>query len=298
MKTGRWLHGLCAIAGLLFFYTGSSAAADEMPRFSNNMVQIPGDSNAQQTSVLSPDWAGHIKYSPAMKPPFKKTLSANDMMQIKPVPGFYIKISGHNISKEKGILISAAFKGNRPIKDPAAGTISLSPDQSDAGTTHKETPAEADSIVVRVGRGRITVKAELIAISDGIKRPEKTIPAAPGLDQTKQPVKKTAKAKPGPSLPENKKGIHGGEIPHYANAKITKSVSDGKKNLVNMETDDSPEKVMNFYKANLTGKGWRVKMAMAKGKVASLSMYKDKQGFLLSAGQRSGKTEIMLMFTK
>ncbi len=295
MKTGRWLHGLCAIAGFLFFNTGSSAAADEMPRFSDDMVQVPKSSNTRHTSVPSPEWAGHIKYAPVMEPPFRKTLSANDMMQVKPVPGFHIKISGHNISKEKGVLISAAFKNERPLKDPSTSTLNLSPDQSDLCITHKETPGEADCIVVRIGRGRITVKAELIAVSDGTKPPEKTVPAASGMGQGKLPVKKPES---GISMSGDQKGIHGGEIPHYANAKITQSASDGKKNLVKMETSDSPEKVMNFYKADLTGKGWGVKMAMAQGKLASLSMHKGKQGFLLSAGQRGDKTEITLMFTK
>ena len=68
--------------------------------------------------------------------------------------------------------------------------------------------------------------------------------------------------------------------------------------LVEMETNDSPEEIMNFYKAEMTNKGWGVKMALSQGKAASLSMFKEKRGLLLSAGQRSGKTKVTLMITK
>jgi len=108
----------------------------------------------------------------------------------------------------------------------------------------------------------------------------------------------TAKAESKPSLPEGQEEILGGEIPQYEGAKITKSATQGKRSLVEMETNDSPEEVMNFYKIEMTSKGWGVKMALSQGKIASLSMFKGKQGLLLSAGQRSGKTKITLMFTK
>ena len=115
---------------------------------------------------------------------------------------------------------------------------------------------------------------------------------------SRQPAEKTAKAESKPSLPGGKEEILGGEIPQYEGAKITKSATQGKRSLVEMETNDSPEEVMNFYKTELTSKGWGVKMAVSQGKMASLSMFKGKQGLLLSAGQRSGKTKITLMFTK
>lgn len=115
---------------------------------------------------------------------------------------------------------------------------------------------------------------------------------------SRQPLKKTATAESKPSLHEGPEEILGGEIPQYEGANITKSATQGKRSLVEMETNDSPEEVMNFYKTEMTSKGWGVKMALSRGKVASLSMFKGKRGFLLSAGQRSGKTKITLMFTK
>jgi len=84
----------------------------------------------------------------------------------------------------------------------------------------------------------------------------------------------------------------------YKGAEITKSTTKGKRNLVKMETNDSPEKVMNFYKTEMTSKGWSVQVAVSQGKGAVLAMYKGKQSLSLNAGQQSGKTTITLMFTK
>jgi len=115
---------------------------------------------------------------------------------------------------------------------------------------------------------------------------------------SRQPVEKSAKAASRPSLSEGQEEILGGEIPMYEGAKIIRSTMQGNRGLAAMETNDSPEKVMNFYKTEMTSRGWSVKTAVAKSNVASLSMYKEKKGLLLTAGQRSGKTSITLMFSK
>jgi len=115
---------------------------------------------------------------------------------------------------------------------------------------------------------------------------------------SRQPADKSAKAKSKPSLSKGQKEILGGEIPQYKGAKIIRSTMQGNRGLAAMETNDSPEKVMNFYKTEMTSRGWSVKTAVAKSNVASLSMYKEKKGLLLTAGQRSGKTSITLMFSK
>ncbi len=132
----------------------------------------------------------------------------------------------------------------------------------------------------------------------GAQAPSATPVQKEAKADSRQPVDKSVKPKSKPSMPEGQEEILGGEIPQYEGAKITKSATQGKRSLVEMETNDSPEEVMNFYKTDLTSKGWGVKMALSQGKIASLSMFKGKRGLLLSAGQRSGKTKITLMFTK
>ena len=132
---------------------------------------------------------------------------------------------------------------------------------------------------------------EIVALLTG--KEEKTPASTPGTRNAQ-----TEKAGPQPPVSEGKKESLGDEIPMYQGAKITESTTKGNRNLVKMETNDSPEKVMNFYKTEMTSKGWSVQVAVSQGKGAVLTMHKGKQGLSLNAGQRSGKTTITLMFTK
>jgi ankyrin repeat protein len=104
----------------------------------------------------------------------------------------------------------------------------------------------------------------------------------------------TAEAKPRPTLSEDKEEISGEKIPPYKDAKIIKSLTDGNRTLIEMESTASPEEIMTFYKTEMTGKGWTVKLASAKGRSASLMMFKGAQIFMLSGGQRKGKTKISI----
>ena len=94
------------------------------------------------------------------------------------------------------------------------------------------------------------------------------------------------------SRDENK--ISGGKIPPYKGATVKKSLTDGNRTLIEMESAASPEEIMTFYKTEMTGKGWVVKIASAKGKGATLMMFKGTRIFMLSAGQRKGKTKVSL----
>ena len=106
---------------------------------------------------------------------------------------------------------------------------------------------------------------------------------------------KAPTAKPQPTLSEDEKEISGVKIPPYKGAKITKSATDGNRTIIEMESAASPEEIMTFYKTEMIGKGWVVKLASAKGKRASLMMIKGTCWiFSLSARHREGKTKTSL----
>ena len=132
----------------------------------------------------------------------------------------------------------------------------------------------------------------------GAQAPSATSVQKEAKADSRQPVDKSVKSKSKPSLSKGEKGLLGGEIPMYKGAEITKSTTEGKRNSVKMETNDSPETVMNFYKTEMTSKGWSVQVAVSQGKGAVLAMYKGKQSLSLNAGRQSGKTTITLMFTE
>ncbi len=115
-----------------------------------------------------------------------------------------------------------------------------------------------------------------------------------GKGKKKKGKTSTAKTKPRPTASGNKKEISGGLIPSYKGAKIHKSLTEGNRTLIEMESTASPEDIMNFYKTEMTGKGWTVKMASARGRNASLMMIKETRIFILSAGRRGEKTKISL----
>lgn len=84
----------------------------------------------------------------------------------------------------------------------------------------------------------------------------------------------------------------------YKGAKIIKSLSDGNRTLIQMESGASPEDIMNFYKTEMTSKGWVARVASAKGRSASLMMNKGSQTLILSAGRRKGgKTNITIQMS-
>lgn len=104
----------------------------------------------------------------------------------------------------------------------------------------------------------------------------------------------TAMAKPRPTSSKDKKEISAGEIPPYKGADVQKSLTDGKKTIIEMESTASPEEIVTFYKTEMTGKGWTVKIASVKAKGAMLMMFKGTRIFMLSAGQRGEKTKVSL----
>jgi ankyrin repeat protein len=108
-----------------------------------------------------------------------------------------------------------------------------------------------------------------------------------------------AKPESKPSLSEGQKPILEEEIPTYKGAKVRQSGTIGNQRLIDMESTESPEEIMNFYKAEMTKKGWSEKMALAqtvaKGKMATVMMVKGEKVFRLTAIQRAGKTRISII---
>lgn len=158
--------------------------------------------------------------------------------------------------------------------------------------------AKSGKTTLEYARSRGYQEVIKLLTTKGAQAPMATPVQKKAKADSSQPVDKSAKSKSKPSLSKGEKGLLGGEIPMYKGAEITKSTTQGKRNLVKMETNDSPEKIMNFYKTELTSKGWSVQIASSQGKGAVLAMYKGKQSLSLNAGQQSGKTAITLMFTK
>ena len=130
-----------------------------------DLFQVPvGFRHVEKMPVAPPEWAGDIVDAPVMTPPFEQVLEQGQLIQVFPREGYDIKVEGSNSGDTAAAFTSVAFKDGRPLVDPSMKTINLSSSGKSGAWRNKEGPEEADYIVVRSRTGRITVKAEFIAL--------------------------------------------------------------------------------------------------------------------------------------
>ncbi len=118
--------------------------------------------------VPPPDWSKDISKASYMEPPFEKSLSASEIVRVKIIPGYNLKVKGANKGDQKAAFTSVAFKANRPVKDPSFSTFNLPPKSGGVTVTHKEKQEEADEVIIRVREGAILVTTELIEAPIGM----------------------------------------------------------------------------------------------------------------------------------
>ncbi len=116
---------------------------------------------AASMSVTSPEWAADIAGAPVVTPPFERNLDAGQILRIKPVRDFDVELQVESLSGLQGAFSSNAFKGGRPLKSIAGFA-------GGGRKIHKESPDEADDIVVRAQSGKIIVRAQLVEAPEGI----------------------------------------------------------------------------------------------------------------------------------
>jgi len=157
----------------------------------DNLLQTPeGFKKVEKMPEPIPDWTKDIASSPVKEPPFEVTLKTEEILRIKIVPGHSIKVHARNTSDMSGSYTSVAFKGGKPLTDPSKSTFGVPAKAGGPTTTHKQTPQEADQIVVRVKTGEFIIKAELVKVSDKASAKPPIKPAAT------QPVDAAAEVSP------------------------------------------------------------------------------------------------------
>jgi len=130
---------------------------------SPDLFQVPsGYKLVDRMPIAPPDWAADIAAAPVMKPPFQKTLSEGQILRIKPVRDFAVDLNVKSLSGLGGSFSATPFKDGRPLK-LVTGI---------AGGGHmvrKESPDEADEIIVRAKSGQIQIKAERFESPEGLE---------------------------------------------------------------------------------------------------------------------------------
>ena len=117
--------------------------------------------------VSVPDWAREVPSAPVMNPPFRHGMSTEEIIRVKVEPGMEIKVNGKNEIDGRSAFTAVPFLNGKPIEDPSMSTYNLLRKGQSMGVTRKETTREADEIVIRIGKGKVTVKVEQIELAAG-----------------------------------------------------------------------------------------------------------------------------------
>ncbi|NNG01074.1 MAG: VWA domain-containing protein [Desulfobacteraceae bacterium] len=129
--------------------------------------RVPVDyQKVDQMPIPLPVWAGDIKDAPVLKPPFEKRLAAGQMLRVEPVVDYDIHLVFQNPTSRMSNYLSVAFKDSRPLRRTSG--YNLSANSSGTLSTHKESPSQADVIIVRANSGDIIVRADLAEAPEGI----------------------------------------------------------------------------------------------------------------------------------
>ncbi len=121
----------------------------------------PGFNKMDKLPVPAPAWAGDIPGAPVLGPPFSRELSATEVLRIRPVKGYFVKLEMATSGDIPCQITAVGFKNGRPVRNPSYMTYTLSRKGEKILSTNKDRPGVIDEIVVRVTKGRATVRARL-----------------------------------------------------------------------------------------------------------------------------------------
>ena len=85
------------------------------------------------------------------------------------------------------------------------------------------------------------------------------------------------------------------DVPIYSPVKVVMAQSASEKNARNlmMESPDSSDKIVDFYKKGLDSNGWKTESSVASDKLTILSATKDHRQVMLQIGDNGDKRSVM-----
>lgn len=98
------------------------------------------------------------------------------------------------------------------------------------------------------------------------------------------------------SFNENKvPGDYPKDVPIYSPSKVVMSQTASDKNAHNLmlESEDSADKIIDFYKKGLDGNGWKTESTMTTAQLTILSATKDKRQVMLQITNGGPKRSVM-----
>jgi len=117
--------------------------------------------------VPVPEWAAKVPSAPIVKAPLKRQMSAGQLIRLKVEAGKQIQVKGENTIEGESTLMAVPFLNGKPIKDPSMYTFNMSGLRESTGITCKQTPQEADEVVIGVKKGTVAVEVKELELAAG-----------------------------------------------------------------------------------------------------------------------------------
>jgi outer membrane lipoprotein-sorting protein len=114
----------------------------------------------EERVIELPDWVERVPLAKFVDLPFEQMMFDEEIVRVKTIVGKVIKIKGKNKLDDKSSFMAVPFKDGKPINDPTMYLYNMTWNGETWSTIFKQTPEEADEIVVRVAQGTIVLTIE------------------------------------------------------------------------------------------------------------------------------------------
>lgn len=115
-----------------------------------------------------PEWALQYNSLPVIGVPVEnKAMKSGEAFRVKVIPEMAFKVTGTNLGQKRAAFTAVPFKDGAPTRDPATCSIGFAEFGMGGGFTFKETPYEADDIVVHVDEGDINIAVTTFKVGPG-----------------------------------------------------------------------------------------------------------------------------------
>ncbi len=106
-----------------------------------------------------PEWLGNVGSAAFVKPPFEKKMSAGEMVRLVVEPGKGVKVRSKSSTADTSSFTALPFKNGKPAGEPSVHTYNMMEKGGMRTVAFRQTPREANEIVIHVNDGVMEVSA-------------------------------------------------------------------------------------------------------------------------------------------
>ena len=107
-----------------------------------------------------PQWLRNVGSAAFVKPPFEKKMPAGEMVRLVVEPGKGLKVRGKSSTADTSSFTVLPFKNGKPAGEPSVHTYNMMEKGDMRTVAFRQTPCEANEIVIHVNEGVMVVSAQ------------------------------------------------------------------------------------------------------------------------------------------